>query len=99
MWATAPFPAWPYAPPRAPTACQSCRTERRFDLQAALPPSSDRVERDGLRLYGLETALIEASPRYFVNHATDARAALAMIRDASDLLTKLLDGGRRKPLT
>src|SRR5215475_5047868 len=64
-----------------------------FDLQAALPSSADRVERDGLRLYGLEAALIEASPRYFMNHATDARAALAMIRDASDLLGKLLDGG------
>ena len=64
-----------------------------FDLQAALPPSADRVERDGLRLYGLEAALIEASPRYFMHQATDARAALAMIRDASDLLGKLLDGG------
>ena len=64
-----------------------------FDLQATLPPSADRVERDGLRLYGLEAALIEASPRYFINQATNARAALAMIRDASDLLGKLLDGG------
>ena len=64
-----------------------------FELQAALPPSADRVERDGMRLYGLEAALIEASPRYFINHPTDARAALAMIRDASDLLGKLLDGG------
>ena len=64
-----------------------------FDLQAALPPSADRVESDGLRLYRLEAALIEASPRYFMNQATDARAALAMIRDASDLLGKLLEGG------
>jgi hypothetical protein len=64
-----------------------------FDLQAALPASADRVESDGLRLYGLEAALIEASPRYFMNQATDARAALGMIRDASDLLGKLLDGG------
>jgi fido (protein-threonine AMPylation protein) len=64
-----------------------------FDLQAALPPSADRAERDGLRVYGLEAALIEASPRYFVNQATDARAALAMIRDASGLLGKLLEGG------
>jgi fido (protein-threonine AMPylation protein) len=64
-----------------------------FDLQAALPRSVDRVERDGLRLYGLEAGLIEASPRYFINQATDARAALTMIRDASDLLGKLLDGG------
>jgi fido (protein-threonine AMPylation protein) len=64
-----------------------------FDLQAALPRSVDRVERDGLRLYGLEAGLIEASPRYFINQATDARAALTMIRDASNLLGKLLDGG------
>jgi hypothetical protein len=46
-----------------------------------------------LQAYGLEAALIEASPRYFMNQATDARAALAMIRGASDLLGKLLDGG------
>src|SRR5260370_1430896 len=58
-----------------------------------IPSRSDRVERDGLRMYRLEAALIEAAPRYFVNHATDARAAMAMIRDASDLLGKLLDGG------
>jgi fido (protein-threonine AMPylation protein) len=64
-----------------------------FDLQAALPPPVDRVEKDGLRLFALEDALIEVSPRYFVNHATDARATLAMIRDASDLLGRLLDGG------
>jgi fido (protein-threonine AMPylation protein) len=64
-----------------------------FDLKAALPPAADRAEKDGLRLYALEAALIEASPRYFVSQATDARAALAMIRDASDLLGRLLDGG------
>lgn len=64
-----------------------------FDLQAALPPLADRVERDGLRLYALEAALIEASPRYFLNRTTDARTALTMIRHPSDLLRKLLDGG------
>ena len=64
-----------------------------FDLQAALPAPADRIEKDGLRLFSLEAALIAASPRYFVNHETDARAGLAMIRDASDLLGRLLDGG------
>lgn len=64
-----------------------------FDLRATLPPPVDRVEANGLRLFSLEAALIEASPRYFVNHATDARAALATIRDASYLLGRLLDGG------
>jgi fido (protein-threonine AMPylation protein) len=51
------------------------------------------AQKDGLRLFSLESALIEASPRFFLHHATDARAALAMIRDASDLLARLLDGG------
>lgn len=64
-----------------------------FELEASLPALSDRAEKDGLRLFSLQSALMEASPRYFRHHATDARAALAMIRDASELLARLLDGG------
>ena len=64
-----------------------------LDLRAALPVHGDRVATDGLRLFSLEAALIECSPRYFSTHATDASAALAMIRDASGLLARLLDGG------
>jgi hypothetical protein len=64
-----------------------------FELEAPLPDLSDTAEKDGLRLFSLESALIDASPRFFLHHATDARAAMAMIRDASDLLTRLLDGG------
>src|ERR1700742_3848031 len=41
----------------------------------------------------LQSAPIEASPRYFLLHATNARAAMAMIRDASELLARLLEGG------
>jgi hypothetical protein len=64
-----------------------------FELQAALPTATDRTDKDGLRIYSLESALIEASPRYFLNYATDARTALGMIREASDLLARLLEGG------
>jgi fido (protein-threonine AMPylation protein) len=64
-----------------------------FELEAPLPDLPDMAEKDGLRLFALESALIEASPRYFSHHATDARTAMAMIRDASDLLARLLDGG------
>jgi fido (protein-threonine AMPylation protein) len=64
-----------------------------FDLQAALPPPVDRAQDDGLHIFSLEAALIEASPRYFLNHATDARAALTAIRDVSGLLSRLLEGG------
>jgi fido (protein-threonine AMPylation protein) len=64
-----------------------------LDLRAALPTAGDQEEKEGLRLFSLEAALLECSPQFFSMHATDARAALAMIRDASGLLAKLLEGG------
>jgi len=67
-----------------------------LDLRAALPASGDREEKDGLRIFSLESALIECSPRYFSSHATDVRASLAMIRDASGLLARLLEGGHSR---
>lgn len=64
-----------------------------LDVRATLPPERDVEEKEGLRLFSLPAALVAASPAYFVNHATDARAALATIRDASELLDRLLEGG------
>jgi Fic/DOC family len=64
-----------------------------LDLNAALPKTGDREEKEGLRIFSLESALIECSPQYFSSHAIDARTALATIRDASGLLARLLDGG------
>src|SRR5271156_6792046 len=64
-----------------------------FDLRAALPAAADRPEKDGLRLFSSECALIECSPGFFTNHATDVRAVLPLIRDASPLLERLLNGG------
>jgi fido (protein-threonine AMPylation protein) len=64
-----------------------------LDLRAALPAASDRQEKEGLRVFSVESALIECSPNYFSNHATDLRTALATIRDASGVLARLLDGG------
>src|SRR6202451_1059292 len=64
-----------------------------LDLRAALPAVADRTEKDGLRLFSPESALIECSPGFFTNHATDVRAVLPLIRDASPLLERLLNGG------
>ncbi len=64
-----------------------------YELEAPLPDLTEVAEKDGLRLFSLESALVEASPRYFLHHATDARATMAMIRDTSDLLARLLDSG------
>src|ERR1700691_3932066 len=64
-----------------------------FDLRAALPATADRAEKDGLRLFSPESALIECSPGFFTNHPTDVRAVLPLFRDASPLLERLLNGG------
>jgi len=65
-----------------------------FDTRAALPEASDLVVQDGLRLFSIPAALIAASPGYFDANRIDARAALATIRDASELLERLLEKGQ-----
>ncbi len=65
-----------------------------FDVRAALPAAKDREEQEGLRIFSLESALIECSPQYFTSHATDTRTALSIVRDVSGLLARLLEGGR-----
>jgi len=67
-----------------------------FDVRLELPPASDIEVRDGLRIYALPAALIACAPSQFSAHASSLRAALAMIRDASDVLNRLLEGGHSK---
>lgn len=64
-----------------------------LDLRAALPAAADREEKEGLRVFSLESALIGCSPQYFSSHVTDVRVALTMVRDASGLQARLLEGG------
>ena len=64
-----------------------------LDIRAALPDGHDVDVKDGLRLFSLPTALIASSPAFFRHNPTDTRAALASIRNASEVLAKLLDGG------
>ncbi|MGA8556484.1 MAG: Fic family protein, partial [Candidatus Acidiferrales bacterium] len=64
-----------------------------LDLRAALPDAADRDEIEGLLLFSPESALIACSPNYFSNYSTDARTVLTMVRDASGVLARLLEGG------
>ena len=64
-----------------------------LDIRAALPNSKDIVEKSGLRLFSLPAALIACAPGYFQQNPTDMRAALSMVRDASEVLDRLLEGG------
>ena len=64
-----------------------------LEVRSALPEAQEAVRKDGQRLFTLPAALVAASPAFFTSNSTDARTALAMVRDASDVLAKLLTGG------
>ena len=67
-----------------------------LDVRAAMPDEKDIEEKESLRLFSLPAALIASSPALFEHNPTDARAALAEIRDASEVLDRLLEGGHSK---
>ncbi len=67
-----------------------------LDLRSALPPLADRGEKEGMRVFSLESAFIASSSHYFSTNSTDARAGLLLIRDPSPLLARLLEGGHSK---
>ncbi len=64
-----------------------------FDLRASLPKESQIEEKEGLRTFSLPSGLIACSPQFFRQNPTDARAALSLLRDASEVLDRLLEGG------
>ena len=64
-----------------------------FDVRYAMPKKSEIVERDDLRLYSVPAALVACPKHFFRQAATDVRAALATVKDPSDVLTLLLAGG------
>lgn len=58
------------------------------------PAGADTVVEEGLRLYSPAAALIAVGPDFFTRHEVDARAVLARIRDASEILPPLLERGQ-----
>jgi len=64
-----------------------------LEVRAPLPSKGREVIVDGLRLFSLPEALVGVGPGLFTRNVTEARTALAMVRDASDVLTILLSGG------
>ncbi len=62
-------------------------------IRASMPEKINIVEKNGLHLYSLPAALIACAPGYFRRNPTDMRAALSMVRDASEVLNQLLEGG------
>ncbi len=64
-----------------------------FDVRAALPEAGQVSEKDGLRLFSVPSGLVNCGARFFLQNATDARAALVLVSSSSDVLQLLLEGG------
>jgi len=67
-----------------------------MDVKLDLPDKQHREQTNKLRTYTLPASLVFSGPGLFRQNSTDARAALAMIQDASDVLAILLDGGHSR---
>ncbi|MBL4869114.1 MAG: Fic family protein [Pseudomonadales bacterium] len=64
-----------------------------LDIQTTALDAIDIVDKNGIRIYALPAALIACSTQVFKQNPTDMRAALSTIRDASEVLDILLEGG------
>jgi fido (protein-threonine AMPylation protein) len=65
-----------------------------YDLKHPhLPPARDLMVRDGLRLFSPAAALVRVSETLFTRNPIETRVVLASVRDGSELLRRLLDGG------
>jgi fido (protein-threonine AMPylation protein) len=67
-----------------------------YDLKQAKkqwPPPADFTIRDGLRLYAPAAALIRVPEHFFQRAPVEAQVVLASFRDASELTSRLLEGG------
>lgn len=64
-----------------------------FDVRYTMPKEDNIVEKNGLRLYSVPAALVACPEHCFRRASTEVRAAMAMVKDASDVLALLLEGG------
>lgn len=64
-----------------------------LDAKLTMPSNEEIMEKNGIRIFSLQAALIACTKNYFSQNLTDARTALSTIRDASDILSSLLKGG------
>ncbi|MFZ0889407.1 MAG: Fic family protein [Candidatus Binataceae bacterium] len=65
-----------------------------YDLkQPELPPAADVSVKDGLRLFAPAAALVKVPGAFFTRNPIETQVVLAGIREASDVLRILLDGG------
>lgn len=63
-----------------------------------VPPHKENLEiKNGVKIYNLELSLIHIQPVMYKTNSNDVRTALLMIKEASQILGPLLDGGHTRP--
>ena len=68
-----------------------------YDLkQLPMPPAGDLMVRDGLRFSSSAAVLVRVSETAYRSNPIEVRVVLDSIRDASEVLSRLLEGGRSK---
>jgi len=65
-----------------------------FHIKSALPEKETLIDNNGLRMLTLPAALTQVSPTIFMQNAIDARIALSLVKDASEILQLLLQDGK-----
>src|SRR5712691_7777146 len=64
-----------------------------YDLKSKMPNAADLTAKDGLRLFKPATALVRISEDFMRRHPAEVHVVLAGIKDASEILGPLLEGG------
>lgn len=65
-----------------------------YDLKIPeMPPASDLVTREGLRLFSPAAALVRVAESFFARNPVETQVVLASLKEPSDLLRLLLNGG------
>lgn len=65
-----------------------------YDLKIqSMPPKENLVVRDGLRLFSPASALVDVAETFFSRNPVETQVVLASLRDATDLLRMVLNGG------
>jgi fido (protein-threonine AMPylation protein) len=64
-----------------------------IEIRSSRPDKNNTVVVDGLRLFSLPLALVNCTEGVYLQYPTEARTALASLKDPSDILMPLLEGG------
>ena len=64
-----------------------------LDAALTMPKNNEIIEKNGIRIFSLISALIACTPNFFSQNSIDARTALSAVKASSDILAPLLDGG------